>query len=181
MGTTALAVELLVIGYQALIWLAIIVCLFFKCDTELLNTLKDWKELSIVASVAIAFTLGAIINGIMAKLMDSADRKWIFKHDIKPSEMRAYILVNKPAAFPHIIENLIIPRLLRSTIFNIIMIGILTFFYLATQDATFTQLLIVVILFGVVSAFAAWAWYETSENYYIHLCETYKASKSSLI
>src|SRR5262249_27758032 len=99
--TTTLAVELLIIGYQAMIWLGIVVCLFQGCNDATFASIKDWKELLLVVSVPAAYTAGAVMNGITSKLLSMIDRKWIFTGPIKPSAMRAAILVKNPQAFEH--------------------------------------------------------------------------------
>ncbi len=175
MSTTALAVELLVIGYQTLVWLALAACLSSLCDDTLLKGMKDWKELVIVASVVAAYSSGAIMNGVVSRIMSSIESKVIYKRPQKPSEMRAAILVQKPEAFDHIIKNFDVPRVLRSTIFNILLIGLFLLIHLFSSNATYSQLLLVAVIFAIGTAVAAWAWFETAENYYIHLSRTYDA------
>lgn len=175
MSTTALAVELLVIGYQTLVWLALAACLFPQCDGALLGALKDWKELVVVTSVVAAYTSGAIMNGVASRIMFPIESKVIYKRPQKPSEMRAAILVQKPEVFSHIIKNFDVSRVLRSTIFNILLIGLFTFLHLCSANATCSQLLLVALLFALGTAGAALAWYETAENFYIHLSQTYDA------
>src|SRR5678809_995232 len=120
MGTTTLAAELLVIGYQALIWLILAACVVFNISGEtLLEQLKEWKEVVVVGSVVVAYTAGAVMNGIVAKIMEKPESHWV--HDEKrpvPSKMRATILVRNQDAFEHVIKNLDVPKILRSTMFN---------------------------------------------------------------
>ena len=91
--------------------------------------------------------------------------------------MRAAILVQKPEAFDHIIKNFDVPRVLRSTIFNILLIGLFLSFHIFSSNATNSQLWLVAVIFVLGAGMAAWAWYETAENYYIHLSQTYDALK----
>ncbi|MGH7273458.1 MAG: hypothetical protein ACREIQ_03220 [Nitrospiria bacterium] len=170
MTTTALTVELLVIGYQALIWLGLAACLFPLCDEALLRALKDWKELLVVGSVVAAYTSGAIVNGVASGIMSSIESKVIYKRPQKPSVMRAAILVRKPDAFVHVMKNFEAPRVLRSAILNMLLIGVFTSAHVyRSTTSTWPQLLLVVLLFVLGTAGAAWAWYETAENFYIHL------------
>jgi len=178
MSTTALTVEFLVIGYQALIWLVLIVFLFFPVNSHaLLQKLIAWKELNIIVSVVTAYTLGAIINGITASVMEM---KWlgiykmVYKRKEQPSDMRAAILIRKPEAFMHIMKNFDIPRVLRSTIINVLLIGIFAFIHLYRYaPSTNLQLFLVVCIVIIVTGISIWAWYETEENFYIHLTKTY--------
>jgi hypothetical protein len=177
MTATALAVELLIIGYQSLVWLALAACLSALCDNTLLQMMKDWKELTVIASIVAAYTLGAIMNGISAKLLSPLEDKLYSKRSQKPSEMRAAILVQEPQAYSQIIKNFDAPRVLRATVFNILLIGIFLFIQVLTLNATRSQLLLVAFGTLIAALFTLWAWYETAENYFIHLYQTYDALK----
>jgi len=62
----------------------------------------------------------------------------------------------------------------RTTILNFILIGIFTFIHLyCSKSLTCLQLLLLALIFVACVVAAAWAWYETAENYYIHLTATY--------
>jgi len=177
MSTTALAVELLVIGYQSLAGLALAARLSPLCGNTLLQVMKDWKELTVIASVVAAYTLGAIMNGIAAKLLSPLENKLYSKRSEKPSEMRAAILIQEPQAFDHIIKNFDTPRVLRSTVFNILLF---LFIHILSLNATRSHLLLVAFGTPVAALFTLWAWYETAENYFIHLYQAYDALKKSL-
>lgn len=178
MSTTALAVELLIIGYQTLFWVVLSICLFPVCDETMLAELKDWNELLIIGSIVAAYTSGAIMNGIVAGLMEwlGIDKKWIYKtNSPKPSEMRAAILARNPDAFVQVIKNFDVPRVLRSTTPNIILIGVFTSIHLIRNSVPiWPQLSIVIFLFIIGAVLTAWAWYETAENFYIHLSRTFQ-------
>jgi hypothetical protein len=179
MTTTALAVELVVIGYQALIWLALAVTLVFpSCGEPLLKILREWKELSLIGSLAAAYTLGAIVNGVASRLMSWIEAKLIFKKPQKPSEMRAAILVHEPEALKYVMTYFEAPRVLRSTILNIVLIGVFTTIHLA-HLLTCGQLLILIACFILAFAGAVWSWYETDENFFFHLSKTYDAVAQS--
>lgn len=175
MSTTALAVELLVIGYQALIWLVLVASLFPVSSLDPLQMFKEWKELIIIGSVVAAYTTGAIINGVTTSIMERLKiDKVIYKRKEPPSEMRAAILVRKPEAFMHIMKNFDVPRVLRSTIINVLLIGVFTFIHLyRSTTSTCSQLVLLICLVALGTAISAWAWYETAENFYIHLTKTY--------
>jgi hypothetical protein len=174
--TTTLAVELLIIGYQAIAWLALVVCLLHGSNESMFSSIKDWKELLLVVSVPTAYTAGAVMNGITSRLVSKFDDKLIYTRSIKPSAMRAAILVRNPQAFEHVIKNFNEPRVLRSTIFNIFLIGVFGTIYMS-KSPTFTnvQLGLTAVLFFSATCLAAWAWYESAENFYVHLSQTYDA------
>jgi len=175
--TTVLAVKLLVIGYQSLVGLALAACLSPLCGNTLLQVMKDWKELTVIASVVAAYTIGAIMNGIAARLLSPLENKLYSKRSEKPSEMRAAILIKEPQAFDRIMKNFDTPRVLRSTVFNILIIGLFLFIHILSLNVTRSQLLLVAFGTPVAALFTLWAWYETAENYFIHLYQTFDALK----
>jgi hypothetical protein len=73
--TTALAVELVIIGYQALIWILLGISLFPFFSGLQITTLKEWKEPLVIASLVAAYTSGAIINGVVSKIMSLFEGK----------------------------------------------------------------------------------------------------------
>lgn len=178
MTTTALAVELIVIGYQALIWLVLAVSLFPSFCGFPLTALREWKELLLIGSLVAAYTSGAIVNGVASKLMSPIEERLVFKRPRRPSEMRAVILVHQPEALKHVMTYFDVPRVLRSTIFNILLIGVFTTIHLYRLLSCY-EVLILIACFVAAAAGAAWAWYETDENYYVHLCQTYDALKET--
>lgn len=176
MTTTALAVELVIIGYQTLIWLVLAANLLFPCDVCWLTTLRDWKEPILVGSIAIAYTLGATVNAISSRLMTRIEDRWVFKDKNLPlpSVMRAAILARHPEALKQVMTYFDAPRVLRSTILNILLIGVFTtirFWHLLS----WCKVLTLIACFVLLTFFVAWAWYEADDNYYTHLCATYDA------
>lgn len=180
MTTTALAVELIVIGYQALIWLVLALSLFPSFGGFPLNLVREWKEFLFVGSLIAAYTSGAIVNGVVSRLMSSIEKRLLFKRSRPPSEMRAIILVHQPDALKHIMTYFDVPRVLRSTIFNILLVGVFTTIHLYRALSCY-EVSILIACFVAAAFFAAWAWYETDENYYFHLCQTYDALKETKI
>ena len=79
MTTTALAVELIIIGYQTLIWLVLAVILLTHCGELPKIILTDWKELLIIGSLVAAYTSGAIVNGVASRLISKIEGKLVFK------------------------------------------------------------------------------------------------------
>jgi hypothetical protein len=122
-----------------------------------------------------AYTAGAIVNGITTRIFESLDiDRLIYKQKDPPSKLRAAILIRKPEAYMHIMKNFNDPRLLRSTITNVLLIGFFTFIHLCRSPTlTWWHLVSAVCLFIVVAGISAWAWYETADNFYVHLTATY--------
>jgi hypothetical protein len=176
MSTTALAVEFLIIGYHTLIWVLLAACLLPACDEVMLRNLKDWKELLIGGSVVVAYTFGAVMNGVASKIMEKMERKLMKDKDPKPSEMRATILVRKPEAYEEVMKFFVVPRVLRSTIINFAFTGLFAVIHsLILATSIWPQPVFVFLIFALVTGFAYWGWRESCENFYIHLSATYDA------
>lgn len=113
-----------------------------------------------------------MINGIASRVMDPIERKWVFKGK-KPSEMRAAIILQNPEAHPQLIKSFVAPRVLRSTILNLAIIGVLLCIHIGIGNPSHLVWFLPVFL---VSLFMiTWGWYELDENYFVHLNATYKA------
>ena len=163
MTTTALAFELIIIGYQVLVWVWLVGC-FPECQGLLVRALNNWKEVTIAISIPAAYTAGAIMNPISAWLFSFWEDK--IYAEKPPSVMRAAILLKNPEAHNQVMKYFEAPRVLRASTLNILLTGI----FLSYRIESFPTLF----FFAVAAAAAAWAWYETTDNYYTHLGATYK-------
>jgi hypothetical protein len=172
--STGLGFELLIIGYQSLVWMALAVCLLPGNGDILVRVIKDWKEVAAIASVFAAYTLGAITNGIAAPLFSWLEQSvYAQRPEKKPSEMRAAILIQDPKAFEHIMKNFDVPRILRSTVINILLIGMLLIIHNLVSNTAGLSLFWIVLATLAAALVTLWAWYETAENYFIHLYRTF--------
>ncbi|HEY1348808.1 MAG TPA: hypothetical protein VGF67_04195 [Ktedonobacteraceae bacterium] len=62
MATTSLIVETLIAGLQALLWLALGLLLFLGIRWIDFSALKDWVSLILFFVIAVAYTLGIIVE-----------------------------------------------------------------------------------------------------------------------
>jgi 8-oxo-dGTP pyrophosphatase MutT (NUDIX family) len=71
MATTAMFIEILIIGLQAVVWVALLAASIFGIKSVQLQNLSDWETLIIVLVFAIAYVLGILMD----RLADTAFNK----------------------------------------------------------------------------------------------------------
>ena len=99
MGTTSLIVEMVIIGFQVLVWMSLIVLILFGYKGIDLSKLKDWTAVISLALVGASYTLGIVFNSFVGALFahwEFESWRWLLRpSDLKggehPARMRAYI------------------------------------------------------------------------------------------
>ena len=64
MTTTAMFIEILIIGLQAVVWIALLAASIFGTKSVQLQNLSDWETLIIVLVFAIAYVLGTLVDRV---------------------------------------------------------------------------------------------------------------------
>lgn len=134
MTTTAIFAELLVIGFQTALWITLFALAGLGIDPlkDLLPTLEKWAALLSIVAVALAYTLGVIVD----RLTDMAYTKWFMKREwfkkllvlrkqeSKFSWQRLFIYVQsgQPSQFMEYSRSRI--RIARSSIANIMLMAL---------------------------------------------------------
>lgn len=129
MSTTALRIELLIIGFQGTIWVLLLLGFDLNINLskskEYIEAIKDISALFVFIMLAWCYSLGAVIDGITAVLEDP---KSIFK-DVQIGPSKSSVMRLK---FTDAYKELIIGdydlRLLRATAFNLFMSGFVILF-----------------------------------------------------
>ena len=150
MSTTALRIELLIIGFQATI-LFILFFVGFDSSIEFYKsnavTIKDTAAVIVLITLAWCYSLGAMIDGVTAVFEDP---KSLLKRIAEPGIDSSVMRLKYPDAYKELIASDFELRLLRSTSFNLLFVGIslwVTFGY---------SILVGVIFIGCISVGAAW-------------------------
>ncbi|HSK89333.1 MAG TPA: hypothetical protein VK880_13300 [Anaerolineales bacterium] len=123
MATTVLIAEILIIGMQSLIWLACLVIAVFDLSWFDLQALKGWEPLATLLILAVAYSLGVLIDRTSDSLFWRID-KHIRKKEIPgnfPAVWQMRLLITSKddgiANFLEYIRSRL--RIARSTTFNI--------------------------------------------------------------
>ena|GEM_PF-2555239 len=172
MGTTLIIVELVIIGFQVLVWVALLLGL----DWIPFAKLKDWIPLVGVLALALAYTLGIVFDRffgfftskIQKKLLNPDSHNWC-KHlrfilpryirtsNYKPDEAKKkrFDIMLKHSDAHRELENIVRQiRLLRATYINTLIIFIICCFKFGLSLPT---LFILSVVF--VSSLITWRWY----------------------
>jgi len=186
MGTTLVIVELLIIGFEVLVWLGLLLwkpldlgALFQNCSAQ--TWLDQWKELLAIAGVAAAYTLGIVFDRLLghASILLQQRRRQHPKatseayHDRGPQQRFYASHILLPHSY-EIFENTgRQKRLLRATFFNSFAIAVvLSIFYRSYSG--FRTLLALFIVLGLISA---WTWYRSHKMLELKLLELYNAKR----
>ena len=154
MTTTSLVIEIVIIGFQALIWILLIVFTLFDYSWINPTKLKDWSTLLSLGVICISYTLGIIFDHFTSSLfapLEYSNRRnrWWTNEDPKasPAQMRAYIIATNSNVSEYIGKGINRIRLVRGTALNLILISISSLVFLfARFGLLWKQALVIVIL-----------------------------------
>ena len=189
MDTTTLLVEIVIIGFQVLVWISLIVLTFFGHNWIDFSTLKDWSTEIALGLIAASYTFGIIFDNLTASFFSP----WSYRtlEDVRhqshflrgrndeafstsPFLMRSHIMATNSDLSDNLEKNFNQSRLLRATSINLLLIGITSFIWILKQ-AGFSWTLFIVLLLSVfvLVVLAIWTWARTLRAYYSQLFETY--------
>jgi hypothetical protein len=186
MNTTALFVELIVIGAGFGIWLSILVLTVFNYDWV------PWKDISsiivLIPFISIVYALGIILDRIADRSFDHWSRKIFKKYFSSVSEyhtIKNYIYTNANEKIINLFEySRVRMRISRAWSINniLILISIPLFIWIRfpkLQSNTKTSLLIFsTITFGLFTTASLFSWANLTNSEYKQLIGTYKFLKS---
>jgi hypothetical protein len=126
MSTTALRIELLIIGFQAIIW--ILVIFGFSDVVELyaknVTLIKDTAAVLILIILATCYSIGAIVDSVTAAIEDPRSFSSPRNYDGQDSSV---MRLKFPDAYKELVSSDFELRLLRSTSFNLLITAIAMF------------------------------------------------------
>jgi hypothetical protein len=137
MGTTSIIVEMVIIGFQVLVWMTLVVLTVFGYQWIDLSKLKDWTTLLSVALVGTSYTLGIVFDSFIASLFapwEYRSRMWLpDKITENPGRMRAYIMAKNPDASEELLKRANRNSLIRATSLNLVLISITLLIWVQKQ------------------------------------------------
>jgi len=156
MATTALIVEIVVIGAFALMWIGLFVFKFFGLDVTIVSSwfsqYKDWSTGVVLMSIAISYQLGWSVNQfsyfVARKTFNKTIKKKVFKNEYENYDSIKATVFVKGSQFilDNIRERLSVVRLTRSAFINFLLISI-GFFVLGNWYVGLVVLGVTIILF----------------------------------
>ena len=188
MGTTALIVEMVIIGFQVLVWMALMVLTIFGYHWIDLSKLKDWSTIVSVALVGISYTLGIVFDSFIGSLFApweySVQGRFIDRSHTNSTvsfgQMRAYIIATNSDVSDDLTKRNNRSSLVRATSLNLLLITLSSLVLVLTRIGFSWKLLTVIIVSsGLLTGLAISTWAKSIRGYYYYLNEVYKALKES--
>jgi hypothetical protein len=187
MSTTALIVEMLVVGLQFGIWLLMIVMLVSGLNfTELAQKLKDVEKFAAplaFVGVGVLYTLGVVFDTLTALIEDLVEDKLFASAEQIPNrrELRQRLRLKDIELTQALDSDQYRLRLVRSTAFNFIPIAVIgSILVLTTSELRLYEHIVYVVLLLGLAVTAAYGWYRRRESYHRDRVEFYKALKKTL-
>jgi hypothetical protein len=188
MGTTALIVEMVIIGFQVLIWMSILLITIFGYQWIDLSKLKDWSTTISLALIGISYTLGIVFDSFIRTLFGRLEfrKPEIFfdrgalKPDVDFYRMRAYINANSKEIADDLTRRDYRNSLVKATILNMIMIAVTLLVMIVIKFGLLWKLLTIIVLFSVfLIGIALSTWRKQTLAYYKYMMDVYEAIKEA--
>src|SRR5438309_2041347 len=178
-----IVLELVLIGFQVIIWVSLLVLAVFGFQWIHLDALKQWSTEISVALVGVAYMFGLIFD----KAVGSLPYRWIVGGPRTPSEdspnplaMRVEILTANPEVYEALERRINQHRLVRATVFNLAFISLSALTFLMTRLGFSLRLFIAFLgLSMVFVGFALFTGKRSAQNLYFELHQAYRTITGS--
>lgn len=181
---TSIILELVLIGFQVLIWVSLLVLAIFGFEWVHLNGLKEWSTEISVGLVGVAYMLGLIFD----KAVGALPYSWIVGGSaLAPSEdspsplaMRVEILAKQPAVYEALERRLNQHRLVRATVFNLALISISALIFFIAQVGFNLKLIVAFLFLSIMFlGFALFTGKRSAQTLYFELLHAHKTISES--
>jgi hypothetical protein len=151
---TSIILELVLIGFQVLIWVSLLILTVFGYDWIQLGGLKQWSTEISVGLVGVAYMFGLIFD----KAIGALPYSWVIGGraltqigDLpSPLVMRMAILAKKPEVYEVLEKQINQHRLVRSTVFNLALISLAALLFFVTRIGFTLRLFIVFLSLSIM-------------------------------
>jgi len=154
MKDTYIVFELVLVGFQVLIWVLLLLLSIFGYHWIHIDFVKDWATQLSFAALGVAYMLGVIFDKAIASLPFS----WIIgggaltkMRDLpSPVEMRMQILARKAEVYEVLEKHINQHRLVRATVVNLALISISALIFFLTRLGFNLRLLIIFVFLSLL-------------------------------
>jgi hypothetical protein len=154
MKDTYIVFELVLVGFQVLIWVLLLVLSVFGYHWIDIDFVKDWATQLSFAALGVAYMLGVIFDKAIASLPFS----WIIgggaltkMRDLpSPLEMRMQILAKKAEVYEVLEKRINQHRLVRATVVNLALISISALIFFLVRLGFNLRVLIIFLFLSVL-------------------------------
>jgi len=146
MSTTTVFVELLIIGLESLVWLALLISSLFGLDwvPTIVSTFEKADVFATIAVIGLAYIVGIVVDEICDSLIEPWAKRIrdSVQNDtkLKMWDIQAYVFSHSEVATSQLGYMRSRLRILRSSIFNIILVVVFALVFLWTRAAVAVDL-----------------------------------------
>ena len=193
MGTTSLIVELVIIGFQTVVWLSFLLLSIWGVDWIDYSTFRDWSGVIAIVLIAVSYSLGTMFDGLAGAFFNSwsyttaqkvsetigrlePKEGEVFRQE-SPAKMRAYIVATNSSLHDNLEKMFNQNKLLRATSINLLLISLSVILFISTRIGFTWQLIITVLLLILLSVMSIWVWFRSYRTFYYELGMMYIALK----
>jgi len=177
---TFIALELVLIGFQILIWVFLLLLAVFGYNWLHLSDIKEWSTEISVGLIGVAYMFGLIFD----KAVGALPYSWVIggsgltKIGDLPSPliMRMEILITKPEVYAVLEKRIDQHRLVRSTVFNLALISLSALLFFIAQKGFTVRLFIVFLVLSIIFVgLTLFTGRRSAETLYFEMLHVYKA------
>jgi len=178
-----IVLELVLIGFQVLIWVSLLVMVVFGFQWIHLDALKQWSTEISVALAGVAYMFGLIFD----KAISALPYSWIVGGPQTPSEdspsplaMRVEILTANAEVYEALERRINQHRLVRATVLNLALISLSALTFLIVRLGFSLRLFITFLGLSLLFiGFALFTGKRSAQNLYFELSHAYQAVTGS--
>ena len=182
MNTTALLVDILIIGIQVLIWIFGVLSSFVINPKETLSYFSEFSWLSILLILVTAYSIGIIFDYIIPGILKPLEKKIDKKNNVvkkKGSKNVIDILHDNPNTHKFLDNHFSRVRIARATLFNLPLITLSIIIFLFSNDLDFSweKILngsIILLLGGVLTIASFKSWVKRKKVYSNYVRRAYE-------
>lgn len=156
MNNTTVVLEILLIGFQVVIWFAFVVLTVFGYSWIRLDFLKEWSAQLSASIVGVAYMFGIVFDRLSSELGGSRYGVGLFRpkpattRDSERTDQRMEILNNNPDVYQYFEKRMNQNRLLRSTALNLVLISITSLIFSIARLKYSWRLVIFISIFSAI-------------------------------
>lgn len=177
MATTALIVEILVIGILGLVWIILLVFQFSDLDInqigKILSGLKDWSALYTLLFIGVIYQLGWLINGLGFLFTNGLFEKKIRNKMFEEAKLDYHAV--RPTVYQNASPKVCSDMALERSIMRLSRSGIINFFLISVALILNGDSIYIFFPIALVLSFGCYAqWRYRYKRYYKRMIESFR-------
>ena len=167
MKTSALIVEMVIVGFQVMIWLGLLIWKIDPTIFQVLTSLNNETVFLTFGALGAAYTIGSIFDAFTARVEDLLPLNLWPESRRRQREVMADLMIRNPTGHEIMYSRQLQARLLRSTAINSILIALVGLLALGRLSENWSFIFIII----VAVILAVYAWWRRLSRYLEQLTE----------